>query len=71
MGLDATLLAILICPFTKTPLEYDKEQGELISHAAKLAFPIKDGVPNFLYESARRLEGFDPPTVIESDSHFR
>ncbi len=41
---------------TKTTLIYDREQQELISHAAKLAFPIRDGIPILLEEEARRLE---------------
>lgn len=53
---DPKLLEILVCPVTKTTLEYDRERQELISHAAKLAFPIRDGIPILLEEEARRLE---------------
>jgi len=53
---DPKLLEILVCPVTKTTLEYDREHQELISHAAKLAFPIRDGIPILLEEEARRLE---------------
>lgn len=53
---DPKLLEILVCPVTKTTLEYDRERQELISPAAKLAFPIRDGIPILLEEEARRLE---------------
>jgi uncharacterized protein YbaR (Trm112 family) len=53
---DPKLLEILVCPVTKTTLEYDAEKQELISRAAKLAFPIRDGIPILLEEEARRLE---------------
>jgi uncharacterized protein YbaR (Trm112 family) len=53
---DPKLLEILVCPLTKTTLEYDRERQELISHAAKLAFPIRDGIPILLEEEARRIE---------------
>jgi uncharacterized protein len=55
-GVDPKLLEILVCPLTKTPLEYDAEKQELISRAAKLAYPIRDGIPIMLPEEARRLE---------------
>ena len=47
---------ILVCPLTKCPLEYDAEKQELISRAAKLAYPIRDGIPIMLPEEARRLD---------------
>jgi uncharacterized protein len=52
---DAKLLEILVCPVTKSPLTYDRRAGELISRAAKLAYPIVDGVPIMLPERARAL----------------
>jgi uncharacterized protein YbaR (Trm112 family) len=55
-GIDPKLLEILVCPLTKTTLEYDRERQELISRAAKLAYPIRDGIPIMLPEEARRLE---------------
>ena len=55
-SVDPKLLEILVCPVTKTTLEYDRERQELISHAARLAFPIRDGIPILLEEEARRLE---------------
>ena len=53
---DSKLLEILVCPVTKTTLEYDAKAQELISPAAKLAYPIRDGIPILLEEEARRLE---------------
>jgi hypothetical protein len=55
--LDPKLLEILVCPVTKTTLEYDAGKQELISRAAKLAYPIRDGIPIMLPEEARALEG--------------
>jgi uncharacterized protein len=55
-GVDPKLLEILVCPATKCPLEYDAEHQELISRAAKLAYPIRDGIPIMLAEEARRIE---------------
>jgi len=52
---DPKLLEILVCPLTKGPLSYDKEKQELISEQAKLAYPIKDGIPVMLIEEAREL----------------
>jgi uncharacterized protein len=54
--IDPRLLEILVCPRTKTTLEYDAENQELISRAAKLAYPIRDGIPIMLPEEARPLE---------------
>jgi uncharacterized protein len=53
---DPKLLEILVCPLTKTTLEYDAARQELISRAAKLAYPIRDGVPIMLPEEARPLD---------------
>jgi uncharacterized protein YbaR (Trm112 family) len=50
------LLDILVCPLTKQPLRYDSERQELISPAAKLAFPIRDGIPVMLIDQARKLD---------------
>ena len=54
---DPRLLEILVCPLTKTTLEYDAQRHELISRAARLAYPIRDGIPIMLPEEARPLEG--------------
>lgn len=53
---DRRLLELLVCPVTKTALEYDAEKQELISNRAKLAYPIKDGVPIMVVEYARILD---------------
>jgi uncharacterized protein YbaR (Trm112 family) len=52
---DPRLLEVLVCPLTKGPLDYDREAQELISRQAKLAYPIRDGVPVMLPEEARAL----------------
>ena len=55
-NIDPKLLEILVCPMTKIPLEYDEEKQELISNSAKLAFPIRDGIPIMLIDEARKLD---------------
>lgn len=57
--IDRKLLEILVCPLTKTTLEYDAKRQELVSRAAKLAFPIRDGIPILLEEEARQLTDDD------------
>ncbi len=54
---DPRLLELLVCPLTKQTLEYDAEKQELVSRAAKLAYPIRDGIPIMLPEEARRIDG--------------
>ena len=54
--LDPDLLAVLVCPVTRGPLRYDATAEELVSEAAGLAFPVRDGVPVMLIEEARRLD---------------
>ncbi len=54
--LDPKLLEILACPLTKTALRYDEAAQELISDAASLAFPVRDGIPIMLVEEAREIE---------------
>ena len=53
---DPRLLELLVCPLTRAELIYDAERQELISRPAKLAYPIRDGVPIMLPEEARKLE---------------
>ena len=53
--LNAKLLKILVCPVTKGPLIYKKEQNELISKSAGLAYPVRDGIPVLLEDEARQL----------------
>lgn len=52
---DPKLLEVLVCPRTRTPLRYDKERQELISVAARLAYPVRDGAPIMLIDEAREL----------------
>ena len=54
--MDAKLLQILVCPVTKGPLIFDKKNNELISKSARLAYPIRDGIPVMLEDEARKLE---------------
>lgn len=56
VSVDPRLLEILVCPVTRGRLDYDRAANELISKGAKLAFPIRDGVPIMLAEEARSLE---------------
>ncbi|WP_088342770.1 MULTISPECIES: Trm112 family protein [Rhodomicrobium] len=55
-AVDPRLLEVLVCPLTKTNLRYDRERQELISESAKLAYPIREGVPIMLPDEARKLE---------------
>jgi uncharacterized protein YbaR (Trm112 family) len=55
-AVDRKLLDILVCPVTKGPLEFDAARQELISRGAKLAYPIRDGIPIMLPEEARRID---------------
>jgi uncharacterized protein len=53
---DRKLLELLVCPVTKSTLEYDADAQELISRSAKLAYPIRNGIPIMLPDEARKLE---------------
>ncbi len=64
-AVDPKLLEILVCPLTKRQLVYDREAGELISESARLAFPIRDGVPIMLVDEARSLD--DPPSAAAAE----
>lgn len=55
-SVDRKLLEILVCPLTKGALEFDAERQELISRKAKLAYPIRDGIPIMLPEEARKID---------------
>ena len=57
MSLDPALLAILVCPLTRTSLRYDEANQELVSEAAGLAYPIRNGTPVLIAEEARKLDG--------------
>jgi len=52
---DSKLLELLVCPVTKGPLTFDRERQELISKSARLAYPVRDGIPVMLEEEARKL----------------
>ncbi len=58
-SVDPKLLEVLVCPLTKGPLEYDREAQELISQKARLAYPIRDGIPIMLVDEARSLDADD------------
>lgn len=58
-GVDPRLLEILICPVTRQPLAYDRARHELISKNARLAYPIRGGIPIMLEEEARDLDEID------------
>ena len=53
--MDGKLLELLVCPVTKGPLDYDRERGELTSRSARLAYPVRDGIPILLEVEARTL----------------
>lgn len=53
--MDTRLLELLVCPVTKGPLEYNRDKQELISRSARLAYPIRDGIPVLLENEARTL----------------
>ena len=55
-AIDPRLLEIIVCPLSKTVLQYDAASQELVSRAAKLAFPIRDGIPILLPEEARKID---------------
>jgi uncharacterized protein YbaR (Trm112 family) len=54
--MNPKLLEILVCPVTKGPLVHDKQKQELVSKSARLAYPIRDGIPVMLEDEARRLD---------------
>jgi len=57
--MDPKLLELLVCPITKGPLDYDREKSELISRSARLAYPVRDGIPIMLEGEARQLSEED------------
>jgi uncharacterized protein len=60
--IDPKLLEILVCPLTKGPLRYDRDAQELISEEARLAYPIRDGIPIMLVDEARPLRDDEAAT---------
>ena len=55
-NIDPKLLDLLVCPLTKGPLKYDRDNNELVSEQARLAYPIRDGIPIMLIGEARSLD---------------
>jgi uncharacterized protein len=55
-GVDPKMLELLVCPLTHGVLKYDREKSELVSEKARLAYPIRDGIPIMLVSEARKLE---------------
>ena len=64
-SVDPKLLEILVCPLTKGTLSYDQKADELISEQAKLAFPIRDGIPIMLVDEARPLDDDGAPPSLD------
>ena len=67
--MDTKLLELLVCPVTKGPLDFDRDKGELISRSARLAYPVRDGIPVMLEREARalsdeELEALPPRTPL-------
>jgi len=67
--MDTKLLELLVCPVTKGPLDFDREKQELISRSARLAYPVRDGIPVMLESEARslsdeELEALPPRTPL-------
>ena len=66
---DPKLLEILVCPITKGPLDYDAKAQELISRQARLAYPIRDGIPIMLVDEARPIDEDEAiPEAVQSGS---
>ena len=59
-AMDPKLLELLVCPVTKGPLTYNRETQELVSRSARLAYPVRDGIPVMLEDEARKLASDDP-----------
>ncbi len=57
--MDPKLLELLVCPVTKGPLDFDRERQELVSRSARLAYPVRDGIPILLEDQARALSAED------------
>ncbi len=68
--MDTKLLELLVCPVTKGPLTLDREKSELISRSARLAYPIRDGIPILLENEARTLSD-DELEVLHSNASSR
>ncbi len=65
--MDPKLLELLVCPVTKGPLRYDRERQELISRSARLAYPVRDGIPIMLENEARTLSDEEIDALSAAD----
>lgn len=66
-AMDPKLLELLVCPVTKGPLRYDRERQELISRSARLAYPVRDGIPIMLENEARTLSDEEIDALSAAD----
>ncbi|MFM2398696.1 MAG: hypothetical protein RL341_853 [Pseudomonadota bacterium] len=67
--MDPKLLELLVCPVTKGPLTYDREKQELVSKSARLAYPVRDGIPVMLVSEARHIEGGPSVAMPPASNH--
>lgn len=65
-GIDVKMLELLACPLTKGPLVWDAERCELVSKVARLAYPVRDGIPVLLPSEARAIDPDAPPLPPEA-----
>jgi uncharacterized protein len=68
--MDTKLLELLVCPVTKGPLTFDRERQELVSRSARLAYPVRDGIPILLENEARVLTDNEIDALRTSGSRF-
>lgn len=66
-AMDPKLLELLVCPVTKGPLRYDRERQELVSRSARLAYPVRDGIPIMLENEARTLSDEEIEALSAAD----
>ncbi len=66
--MDTKLLELLVCPVTKGPLSYDRDKAELVSRSARLAYPVRDGIPILLENEARTLTDDEIDALHSSSS---
>ena len=66
--MDPKLLELLVCPVTKGPLRYDRERQELVSRSARLAYPVRDGIPVLLEVEARALSDDEIDAIAAGDN---
>lgn len=66
LAMDTKLIELLVCPVTKGPLEFNAERSELISRSARLAYPVRDGIPILLESEARPVDDAETESAAES-----